>query len=54
MTVDQREKLLSLHRKAINALEKVHTGGGRPDDLNAYYAADDAFRDYLFSLEVSA
>lgn len=54
MTAEQREKLLSLHRKAITALEKVHTGGGHPTDFKAYYAADDAFRDFLFSLEVSA
>lgn len=54
MTADQRDKLLDLHRKATAALDKVYLGGGHPSDHKAYFAADDAFRDFLFSLEVSA
>lgn len=53
MTGDQREKLLTLHRAATNALEQLHTGGGHPNDYRAYYAADDAFREYLYSLDVT-
>lgn len=54
MTPDERDKLLDLHRASTNALARLHTGMGHPDDYTAYFDADDAFREYLFSLEVSA
>jgi hypothetical protein len=52
VTADQRDRLLDLHRASTGALEQLHTGGGHPADLKDYYAADDAFREYLFSLPV--
>jgi hypothetical protein len=52
VTADQRDKLLDLHRTAVKALDKLRDGGGRPEDYRAYYAADDAFREYLYSLPV--
>lgn len=48
----QRDRLLELHRNATNALDKLHNGGGHPSDHTAYYQADDAFREYLYSLPV--
>lgn len=44
MTAEQRAQLLTLHRKAVNMMAA--------GDITAYTAADDAFRDYLFSLPV--
>ena len=53
MTADQRDQLLDLHRAATKALSALEVGGGRSDLHDAYYSADDAFRDYLFSLDVT-
>lgn len=52
MTGAQRDRLLDLHRASTNALEQLHTGGGHPNDYQAFYTADDAFREYLYSLPV--
>jgi hypothetical protein len=52
VTVAQRDRLLELHRASTAALERLTTGIGHPDDFKAYYAADDAFREYLYSLPV--
>ena len=46
MTPDQRDKLLDLHRAATYALEA--------GTVKEFIAADDAFRDYLFTLDVTA
>jgi hypothetical protein len=53
MTPDQRDKLLHLHRQAMRAEAKLREGNGHPDDYKAYFAADDAFLEYLFSLPVT-
>ena len=52
MTAAQRDKLLELHRASTNALERLTTGTGHPNDFRAFYTADDAFREYLYSLPV--
>ena len=51
MTAEQRDQLLNLHRTAVNAQTAYLAGDITSRELDA---ADDAFRDYLFSLEVSA
>jgi hypothetical protein len=45
MTADERDKLLDLHRKAVNIMAS--------GDISAYTAADDEFRDYLMRLEIT-
>jgi hypothetical protein len=45
MTADERDKLLDLHRKAVNMMAS--------GDITAYTEADDAFRDYLMGLEIT-
>lgn len=45
MNADQRDKLLDLHRKAVNMMAS--------GDITAYTAADDDFRDYLMGLEIT-
>ena len=51
MTADQRDRLLGLHRAAMNAQGMLAAGDITPAQ---YDAADDAFRTYLFSLDVTA
>jgi hypothetical protein len=51
VTPDQRDKLLDLHRAAVRAAEAFNAGYGRAVDM---HDADDAFRAYLFSLDVTA
>jgi len=51
MTVEQREKLLDLHRSAMKAQSAYLSHAGTATDM---FLADDSFRGYLFSLEVSA
>jgi len=51
VTPDQRDKLLDLHRAAMVANVNHVSGDLTTREL---IAADDAFREYLFSLEVSA
>ncbi|UKA69538.1 hypothetical protein [Arthrobacter sp. FW306-06-A] len=51
MTPDERDKLLDLHRKAIHTQCAYDFGNATDRAMNK---ADDEFRDYLFSLEVSA
>lgn len=51
VTPDQRDKLLDLHRAAMTAQFNFDAGEISVRSLDA---TDDAFRDYLFSLEVSA
>lgn len=46
MSPDERDRLLDLHRKSVNMMAA--------GDVTQFTAADDAFRDFLFSLEVSA
>ncbi|MGN7250092.1 hypothetical protein [Arthrobacter sp. SAFR-014] len=45
MNAEQRDKLLDLHREAVNMMAS--------GDITAYTAADDAFRDYLMRLEIT-
>lgn len=51
LTVEQRDQLLDLHRAAMNAQGMLAAGDITPRQADA---ADDAFRDYLFSLDVTA
>lgn len=51
MNADQRDRLLDLHRAAIKAGAAYAAGSG---PVAAYTAADDAFREYLMNLEVTA
>lgn len=50
MNVEQREKLLDLHRAAMRAETNYNQGIG---SLQEAEATDDAFRQFLFSLEVT-
>jgi len=49
MNADERDKLLDLHRAAMRA-QAVYDDGGHPAPLDA---AEDAFRDFLFDLDVT-
>jgi len=51
MTADERDRLLDLHRTAMHVQAKFTAGLATARTLDA---VDDRFRDYLFSLEVSA
>ena len=50
MTADQRDRLLDLHRAAMNARMELMAGDITPNQADT---ADDAFRAYLFSLDVT-
>lgn len=50
MTPDQRDQLLDLHREAMREAEAIGANGGDPSQLAN---ADDAFRAFLFSLDVT-
>ena len=50
MNADERDKLLDLHRKAMNAQCAYDFGNATDRQMNN---ADDAFREYLFSLDVT-
>jgi len=45
MNADQRDTLLDLHRKAVNMMAS--------GDITQFTIVDDAFRAYLFSLDVT-
>jgi len=50
MNANQREKLLVLHRTAMATAEAYYMDAATVKD---WVAADDAFRDFLLSLDVT-
>lgn len=51
MTPDQRDQLLDLHRAAVVTQIEAEAGRG---DWNDAHKAEDAFRAFLFSLDVTS
>ena len=50
MNADERDKLMDLHRAAMNACDEYMVGNATVSEMTE---ADDAFRDFLYSLDVT-